>query len=354
MFNGDRVKQVRELCGLTQTELAKRVGKNQSAIAQIESGLFAPTEEVVKSIVEQIEFPLNFFKQSTSTGFPLGSLLFRARALLKLHERRQVRQYARTVYEIVEKMEAKCRTLALRFKRLNDDAITAARKTRALLGIPSNQPIANLINTIEKNGVLVMVLPIEINNIDAFSAWVGTDMSRPVIAITGSSPGCRLRFSTSHEIGHLVLHQAVKGEISAIEREANLFASEFLMPKKVIRQELLAPISSKKLVQLKKRWKVSIQALIRRAYDLETISQRQYKYLMQQISKRGWRKREPKESDIPIEQPRAISQMSELIYGLPVNYRQFSKDMNLPYELAKDIITAHTRQRKNLDNTIVS
>ncbi len=42
MINGDRIKEVRELRGLTQTQLAEKIGVNQSTIAQIERGQIAP------------------------------------------------------------------------------------------------------------------------------------------------------------------------------------------------------------------------------------------------------------------------------------------------------------------------
>jgi hypothetical protein len=48
---------------------------------------------------------------------------------------------------------------------------------------------------------------------------------------------------------------------------------------------------------MKKKWKVSIQAMMRRARQLDVISQNQYQYLMRQVSKNGWRLREP--DDVP-------------------------------------------------------
>jgi Zn-dependent peptidase ImmA (M78 family) len=44
---------------------------------------------------------------------------------------------------------------------------------------------------------------------------------------------------------------------------------------------------------LKKTWKVSAQAMMYRARQLNIISANQYQYMLRQISKKGWRIKEP-------------------------------------------------------------
>jgi Zn-dependent peptidase ImmA (M78 family) len=55
---------------------------------------------------------------------------------------------------------------------------------------------------------------------------------------------------------------------------------------------------------MKLHWRVSMQALIRRARDLERITENQYRYLCTQISKEGYRTNEPE--PIPPEQPSVV------------------------------------------------
>ena len=73
MINGDRVRQARELRGLTQTDLAERVGVNQSMIAHIESGRSQPSDAITEAIALQTGFPPAFFRQEATTNFPMGS-----------------------------------------------------------------------------------------------------------------------------------------------------------------------------------------------------------------------------------------------------------------------------------------
>lgn len=343
MVNGERVKQARELRGFTQTELAKRINDKQSKISQIESGYKAASQEVLEAIAFQTGFPISFFRQTASIEFPLGSLLFRAKTSLTSRERDMARQYGKLVLEIAEKMETHISKLPLRLPRLsNIDPVNAAQLTRSELGLSPDTPIQNLISVLEKNGVLVLVLPVSISDHDAYSVWTITDESRPVMVVSGETSGDRLRFSIAHELGHLVMHHSIKGDISVFEQEANRFAGEFLVPELAARQEMLPPITLFGLSQLKPKWKVSIQALCRRAMDLEIITYRQYTYLMQQISIRGWRKREPSNLDVPVERPRAISQMAEMLYGNPIDYKNLSEDMLVPIQLTKDIFEAYT------------
>ena len=57
------------------------------------------------------------------------------------------------------------------------------------------------------------------------------------------------------------------------------------------------PTDLKFYLFLKKKWKVSVQAMMYRARQLDIISANQYQYMMRQVSKNGWRTKEP--DDIP-------------------------------------------------------
>ncbi len=350
MINSDRIKQVRELRGLTQNKLAERIGIKQSAISQIESGVLSPSDEIMQRIVLQTGFPLSFFKQPNSIDFPLGSLLFRKRASMTLKERCEARQYARTIFEVLEKMMSQVDQISNRIPRFDDDPVSCAIQARSSLGLSPDLPIENLTNTLENCGLIVLALPIEIKKLDAFSAWVGNDKRRPVIVLSKNlEHGDRLRFNLAHELGHLVMHQAIIGDISKIEREANVFASEFLTPKEVMIKQMLPPITLATLAPLKSRWRVSIQLLIRRAYDINKITDRQYKYLMQQMSIKGLRKNEP--IKIPIEKPRMMGQIAEMLYNIPIDYQKLASQMNLPVQIIKDTFAVHAIKAEHiLDN----
>lgn len=344
MIVGERVRQAREIRRITQVELARAIGVNQSAISHIENGSTEePSNVVLENIVLRTSFPVSFFKQRVEANFvPGGSLLLRARRSLTLRERNVAYQWARVIFEALQKLEKHIQTIPVNLPPVQEDPTLAARNTRVVFGIPPDVPIGNLIDKLERNGIIVLALPLGIEKLDAFCAWGGDGGERPVIIVSSGKPTDRLRLSVSHELGHLLLHKGTKGvSPHAGDDEAFAFAAEFLLPEETMRKEIVPPVSLYSLAKLKPKWKVSIQALIRRARDLKIITQRQYSYLMTQMSARGWRKTEPSNLDIPEEKPRAFSQIAELLYGKPIDYKKMAHDLCLPLSLVKSTLEEH-------------
>ena len=229
---------------------------------------------------------------------------------------------------------------------LSENPIDAAKMTRSNLGLSPDNPIKDLINLIERQGVIVLAIPKELNKRDAYSLWIGEDNPRPVIIISSGKPGDRLRFSIAHELGHIIMHKnKLRGNSKLLELEADQFAGEFLAPGKAIKQEITSPTTLFILAKLKLRWGISIQALIRRAKDLAIINEDQYKYLNKKVSAKGWKKEEPENLNILAEKPRGLSKLAELIYGNPIDYKEFSKDTKLSSSFLKEILLAHKTSR---------
>lgn len=341
MINGERIRQAREIRGFTQTALAERIGVKQPAIAQIEAGKINPTDERFQKIALQTGFPLSFFRRESATEFSLGSLMFRARTRLSKRDSLQAVQLARVIFECIETLEPKIeKRVSLNLPRLTEDPVTAARMTRAALGLAPEAPISNLVHSLEMGGVLVLSIPLLLDDLDAFCAWVGTRELRPVIVVCGKGPGDRLRLSIAHEAAHLVLHYSLVGNREKAESEAMTFAAEFLMPAEIIREEIAPPVTLLSLGKLKERWGVSKAALIRRARDVGIINQNRYTYLNQRLAALGEKTSE--KGFVPVEKPRSFSKMAELIYGSPVNIWQMAEDMGMPSSLLRDSLESNS------------
>ncbi|HEX8398805.1 MAG TPA: XRE family transcriptional regulator [Pyrinomonadaceae bacterium] len=349
-MNGNRLKRAREIKGLTQAEIADAVGVTQAAIARIEQNLLEPSEQTVQQIALRTGFPVSFFYQESKVDFPLGSLLFRKHSALKSKDRAQIIQTAWAAYLIFDFMAEKLRMMPVRLPRVEkEEPIIAAQLTRNALGVESDTPIKNLINKLEKCGVVVINLKLEVNEHDAFSLWV--DNKRPVIVFTNGKSGDRLRRNGAHETGHLVCHSAMSGSRDDVEKEADKFANELLLPEEAMRHELTAPVTLSSIAELKARWGVSMQSIVERAFELEIISANQRKYLWQQISRQNWRKKEP--VDIGVENPRALQKMAELLYADKsgkVNYTKLAKDISLPISLVLDTFSGYVGNTIDMGN----
>ena len=343
MIFGVRVKEARDLRGLTQAQLAEQVGVDPSTIAYIEADhIKDPRPEVVDGIAHATGFPVAFFEDGEEIDFPAGSLLFRARLHMLKREEAEARAWGSVIYRRVHPLLARLRVPPITLPRLTGvEPEEAASYTRAALGLSPDRPIPHLINAAERAGVLVLAMPIGMPHRDAYSAWVGDEQLRPVVVIVNGVPGDRQRFSVAHELGHLVMHQPRPSAIKEIEAEAGSFAEALLMPADGIRTDLAPPVTLTRLAMLKPKWGVSIQALVRRARHLELITQRQYTYLFEQIGRRGWRTDEPSNIAIRPERPRAVRKMIEVVYGENPDYLKLGQDMRLFPHQAKQLVEAH-------------
>jgi len=339
MITPTRLQQARELRGWTQTALAQQVGVHQSAMAQLETGRIQPSPEVLDAISRATGFPPAFFTRPSGPAFPLGSLRFRARAAMTARQRRQAWWYAQTLYELMASMAVQTEYPAPRLPRLDGDPVAAAAVTRQALGLPPDQPIGPLIRTLERSGVWVLPIPVPLPQRDACSTWAGGDTSTPVIVVAATTAGDRRRFSVAHELGHLVLHQVPQESPHAVEQQADAFAEAFLLPAAAMREALAPPITLTTLADLKARWGVSLQALIRRARTLERLTASQYRSLYAQLGARGWKMQEP--IAVPVERPRALRQLAELLYGQPIETRWLADELGLDPSFVQDLLEAH-------------
>ncbi|MDP9367734.1 MAG: ImmA/IrrE family metallo-endopeptidase, partial [Chloroflexota bacterium] len=197
------------------------------------------------------------------------------------------------------------------------------------------------VHLIERAGVLVFALPVRVEGLDAFSMWAGEEHRRPVIVASHQPAGDRLRFSVAHELGHLVMHAPINGMVQQLEREADAFAASFLMPEEGIRRDIVPPVTLTALAALKPRWRVAISALVRRSRDLRIVSETQYRYLMKQLSARGWRTEEPPGLAVAPEKPRAFRKMAEVLYHPGAEAEGLAGASGILPQTARDILAAH-------------
>jgi Zn-dependent peptidase ImmA (M78 family)/DNA-binding XRE family transcriptional regulator len=335
MFKGARIRQARESRRLTQGELARLIGKSQAAVAQVERDFKPASAELISAIAQQTHFPISFFTTVPPVEFPVHVLLFRARSTMTRRDAQAAARYAEIIFEIGLTLSSRVTTIPSRLIKSNKSPAEAAREARLWLGVAPDAPIAHLVEVIEASGVVVLPIPSEEqSDIDAFSAWI---QNSPVIAIcSGRKAGDRRRFSVAHELGHLVMHwnRAIRSEQ---HREADEFAAELLMPEKAMRREIVSPVTLLSLAEMKLRWGVSIQALIYRAHELGIIADRQYRYLFEQVAIRGWRTREPENLDVPLEKPRMLRKIVEVL-SLGNNLSHLASELNLNADDVREIL----------------
>ena len=295
----------RQSRGLTQSGLARLCGLSQAFISKAEAALGELDGERLERVAGALGYPVSLLSlQSEEHSFVSACSFHRKRSSLPVAKVRQVHACLDIARVQAEELLRDLPVTGIRLPHIppGDDGVTGpreiARQVRSVFGLPPG-PIANLIAAVEDAGVAVLSQDLAHAQGDAVSQWLTGH--RPVMLLYRAAPGDRLRFSTAHELAHLVMHtMPVDGQ----EEDADLFASELLMPAADIRDQL-SRLDMPTLAKLKARWGVSMAALIRRARDLGEISDYKYRELNIELSKAGWRTREPVE--VPAERPRLLA-----------------------------------------------
>jgi Zn-dependent peptidase ImmA (M78 family) len=163
-----------------------------------------------------------------------------------------------------------------------------------------------MIRLLEAKGVRIFSLAINAREVDAFSLWKD---ATPFVFLNGNKSSEHSRYDTAHELGHLVLHHHGPPQGRDAEREADAFASAFLMPTSSVIAHTVRNPSLSLLIKLKRIWTVSVAALNRRLHDVGMTSAWHYRTLCIEISKKGYRTHEPREA------PRETSHILPCVFG---------------------------------------
>lgn len=283
-FDGDRLRQARQLARKTKQSLAEAVGVSPAAIGQFEAGT-RPRPDLVLKLARELDVKPEFFTTGRPhVHLPVESAFFRSLRATTAKQRSRATAYTEQLWELVSAVEKHVKLPEVDLpgfgggeiapETLPSEPVAAAQAVRKKWRLGSG-PIPHMINLLETKGIVTVIVPNaedEVARIDAFSTLV---FSRPVIILSPSRADdvYRHRFTAAHELGHLVLHGDRVGGDNVLEREADAFAAEFLTPNLSIRPELPTRIDFNKLDRLSKKWGVSIKSLVYRCREVGYLSE---------------------------------------------------------------------------------
>lgn len=308
-----RIKEAREARDYTLEGFAEDLGVTKSAVAQYESGQISPSGEVMSRIIALVEQPPSFFTAPITIS-ENGTPFWRSLKRMEAHHRRRIRRrltWAREVVDYLERFidlpQPNIPTFDFDHETSDDaDIEEVAEALRDAWGL-GRGPIDDLVGVLELNGITVIEEQVRCQDMDAVSWWID---GRPVMLLAEEDRlGPRKNFNLAHELGHLVLHALVELDaknLDRVEKQANRFASAFLMPQESFGSEIIGT-SLNYLLSLKLRWNVAVAAIGYRAKDLGILTKHQYGYLLRQMNAKGIRRNEPYDEDITTSKPSLIS-----------------------------------------------
>lgn len=292
-FNPRMLTLARESRGWTQRTLEEKSGVSQGYISKIEKGVKPPTPEKLDALASALGYSAEVL---TLDGPIMGvDALFNRKLktipVTKLRQDEALVNLRRIqTLRLLRGIEFDAPNT---FPRLDVHEVggpaEAARMVRRAWKLPFG-PVGSVVACLEDAGGVVVPMAFATTKVSAAALWPRED-ERPMFFINSDHNGERQRFSLSHELAHMVLHDVPEPEY---EDEADRFAAEFLMPEQEIRPQLEAHrLNLARLIDIKMHWKVSMAAVVKRADDLGVVTERQARSLWQMLTARGFRKKEP-------------------------------------------------------------
>jgi Zn-dependent peptidase ImmA (M78 family)/transcriptional regulator with XRE-family HTH domain len=306
VINPHMIVLARESRGMTQQELADKIDSYKVNISRLERGQAEVNDTLLERLSDATGYPIQFFYQPGEQ--------------LPLYTAYRKRQHVPAA--VLNPIEAQVNIIRLNVELLttlggmqppllpfyqNADPASAAQLLRKEWLLPKG-PVDELLALLESKGIFIQELDFNTTRVDSRS--VTTENGFPLIILNTALTGDRQRFSLAYELGHLVLHKDVISEEEGnISHNANAFAAAFLMPEQDIRPDFEHGITLPLLASMKKKWLVSMIALLYRADDLGFITANQKRYLLQQFNQQDIRRHEPEELNIEREAPAALCRL---------------------------------------------
>lgn len=322
-FVGHRLTEAREIRGITKKELADLLGKSPQAVSGYEIGTFSPNTDTMDDICRILNLPLSFFTHKGANSCINGPIYFRSLKSTLNTKRKQAGRWLQWVSNRIEFYnqyldfpQVNLPKYEIDWNDLSDDRLEdIAGDVRKFWGL-GNGPINNLTLLFENNGIIISHYNLGIRELDACSTIIN---GLPIILINTHSASCsRILMDLAHELGHIVLHtdvdrdQLTNKEHTKLEKQAWCFAAAFLMPTESFATEVVDTRLAA-FTLLKRRWRVSIAAMIMRCKTLMIIDDYRKSYLFREMARKKQRTVEPLDNVLEIEIPHLLLDADKLI-----------------------------------------
>lgn len=320
---------------LTGKALAERSGLAVDTISRLEKGDNEPDAATVEKLARALEFPPEFFFGSDPIDMSTDAVSFRSFSRMSARERDAAISAGSLGLQLNEWIEQR---FGLPEPNLLDLSHEPDPEVCAYLlrqhWVLGEQPIGNMLGLLETNGVRVFSLSENTASVNAFSFWRD---ERPFVFLNNFKTAESSIFDSAHELGHLIMHKhGEPKESRASEREANEFASAFLMPKNDVVSRMRCAISVDIVLQAKQRWRVSAMAMAYRLRRLGIVSEWQYKSLCIELSKRGFRTSEP--SSVGRETSLVWKKILAQLWSERVTKSEIAQELCLPLDELEGLI----------------
>ncbi len=344
-FDGQQLRLARELRGFSQQHLGSLAGGlSGAAISQFEQGAAKPRTRTLAELATALRFPIQFFASHANRSWLDPPASFRSLRSTSSRERQQARAFVELVHQFVSAIEKRIElpTVDIPDHPVSpttepDEIEQIAAQVRREWTIAADKPIANMIEILERHGVIAARVEFENQRMDAFSVPFTT---HPIVVFCADKgKRDRSRFDAAHELGHLVMHRTINEGSPVIEKQAHSFASAFLTPAESVVSDLPHHPEWDVLLAAKRKWGTSIAQLLYRARTLEHMKEEDYIRATKMMSAQGWRRDEPGDLGAP-ESPSVLRNAVALLQRDGFTLQEIADEAALPMDQVNRILDA--------------
>ncbi len=322
-FVHERLEQAMVARGCSAVELAAGLEIAPATLSRLKNGAQAPSGEMIQRLADKLRVSPEWLTRPMPRA--ATKPCFRGSVAQMKAERGLLNARINWLDEIAQELEQyvdfpKVALPSIPARKLseitNSDIESAAAACRSMWGLRDG-PISDVLLLLENSGVIVAREETGTPRIEGLSAWSAS--TRPLVLLCADKLNAyRSRFDAAHELGHLVLHKHIEPPADPaghkqIEQQAHRFAGAFLLPEKSFAAEIAFPVSLQGLTFLKRRWGVSVAAMIMRLVALKLVSESDYLRLIKLRSARWGNKQEPNDDDRQPEEPRLLRRTAAVL-----------------------------------------
>lgn len=315
IFNGAKLKVARIYRGKTVDQLAKEVNINKKDIIAFEENKYKPTPENTMKLSNNLQFPREYFFKNENIKVTVEGSHFNPQSTIPRNEEISYREKLIITHKIYTFMQGYIKFPELNLPdnlNRNDDIEEMATKTRRYWGL-GDGAIGNMVSLLESNGVLLSGINIDRKGASPYTQKQSLNKeSLYVIALGNDKKSATIRnYDLAYELAYIISNEL---NIPSKKFNADEFACAFLLPKDAFLEDLSNPNELDFYIEMKTKWLVPISIMIFRAYTLGVINYKKYNFLMNEMNKKGWLKKEPLDDNIKGVSPQALKTAVELLF----------------------------------------
>ncbi|MGN6312114.1 MAG: helix-turn-helix domain-containing protein [Xanthobacteraceae bacterium] len=337
MFSAERLKVARHRKKLSGKQLAAAAGLTDVTVSKVENG-HQPDETTIDKLVAVLGYPREYFFMDRPEVLETRAVSFRSLKKMKAAERDAslaAGSHGIALYQWIDKRFMLPSPDLIDLSKEHGRPEVAARLLRQHWGI-GDRPVSNILKLFESKGVRILSLSENTQNVDAYSFWHD---DHPYIFLNQKKTAERSNFDAAHELGHLVLHfhaQAESAPEDDAEREANQFASAFLMPEADVKSIITYVYSSSQVIKAKVRWKVSAMALANRLHQIGMLTEWNYRSIIIDLGNKGYRSGEP--LGVEREVSTVLAKVLSTLWTKGITKSDIAKELCLPWDEIESLL----------------